>query len=671
TMSATKADFYVSPAGRDTWSGALPAPKSDGSDGPFRTVAGAQKAVRGLRSKADKPVTVLIRGGRYRLSRPLVFTREDSGTADAPVTYAAYGDERPAFSGGRAITGWTEGKNGLWTADLPAGQVGKWAFNQLFVNGRRAVRARHPNEGYLRTAGLPPGVKSPHGVPRDHKTCGVLRFQPGDIKRFHNLEDVNIFLYHAWTASLHWIDKLDTRRHTVSFTAPSGWPLGTWEAEQRYVIENCLEALDMPGEWYLDRQAGRVYYLPLPGEDPNQSDIVAPVLEQLLVFKGNPDKEQYVQHVRLQGLAFEHADWQVAGRGRADGQAAVWLSGAVFGRGMLNCALEGCEIAHVGQYAVWLEQGCRDNVIRQCECHDMGAGGVKIGETATVTEAKLATAHNTVDNCYLHDGGNVFPAGVGVLVLRSSSNCVTHNEICDLYYTGVSVGWSWGYAPSSANQNLVEYNHIHHIGQGVLSDMGGIYTLGISPGTRLRYNLIHDVESHSYGGWGLYPDEGSTHMLLENNICFRCKTGGFHQHYGRENVIENNIFADATLMNVSRTREEAHASFTFERNIVYCTNPTVLGGSWKNNNYRMERNLYWNAQGSKLEFSGLTFAQWQSEGRDLESVVADPLFVDPENDDFRLKKGSPALKLGFHPIETAKIGLYGAKEWVERAKGGQ
>jgi hypothetical protein len=666
-MATTRGDFYVSPQGRDSWSGTRPAPKADGSDGPFATIARAQRAVRELRATDERPLRVLIRGGVYRLKRPLVFKPEDSGTLAAPVTYAAYAGEQPVFSGGRAITGWTEGKDGIWTADVPEAKAGKWAFNQLFVNGRRAIRARHPNEGYLRTAGRPPGVGE---VVRGNKpACSTMTFHAGDLQRFRNLEDVNIVLYHAWTASLHWIADLDTRKHTVTFTAPSGWPVGQWEHEQRYHVENCLEALDMPGEWYLDRKAGKLYYMPLPGEDPNASETIAPVLRQLVFFTGNPAKEQYVQHVHLQGLSFQHADWQIKDRGPADGQAAIWLTGTVFGRGMLSCALEGCEIAHVGEYGLWLERGCRDNVIRQCELHDLGGGGIKVGETCSVTEAKLSTAHNTVDNCFIHAGGKVFPAGVGVIILRSSSNAVTHNEICDLYYTGISVGWSWGYDPSSASHNVIEYNHIHHLGQGVLSDMGGIYTLGISPGTRLRYNLIHDVQSDLYGGWGIYPDEGSTHILIENNVCYRCKTGGFHQHYGRENLVQNNIFADATLMQVARTRNEPHTSFIFERNIVYCTNPEVLSGAWQDNNFRMERNVYWNANGPELDFAGLPFGHWQAEGRDVQSIVADPLFVDPEHGDYRLQADSPALRLGFRPIKTDKIGLYGPKEWVAKGRG--
>ncbi len=667
-------DLYVSPDGSDAWSGTLAAPNADRTDGPLATLQGARDAIRRLKSQRplEKPMRVLIRGGTYRVSEPVVFAAEDSGTREAPITYAACPGEKPVLSGGVPIAGWKKEAGGpLWTTTVPKVKEGKWYFRQLFVDGRRCTPARIPNGDCFRAAG--PGVpyKDHNAARRDPKTKVSLHYQNEDLKPWSNLDDAVAVVYHSWTTSRHRIRALDTKTKLVEFTAPSGWPMGWWEKNQRYYVEFVREGLDAPGEWYLDRTSGALTYHPRPGEDMTDAEAVAPLPEELLRLEGDPAAGEFAEHLRFEGLSFQHTAWIMPEAATVDGQAAAFLTtAAVYAVGARHCVFKECEIARTGGYGLWLQLGSKDNRVEQCRIHDLGAGGVRIGEAGLPDEKELQTERNEVYNCFIHNGGNVYHAGVGVWIGRSSHNTVHHNEICDFFYTGVSVGWSWGYAPSSAHHNRIEHNHIHHLGWGQLSDMGGIYCLGISPGTQLRYNRIHDVLSYSYGGWGLYTDEGSTDILLENNVVYRVKDGAFHQHYGRENIVRNNVLAlSATYGQIRRSREEGHVSFTLDRNVIYSAGAPMLGGNWSNGNYKLDHNCYWDAGGQTPTFpGGLTLAQWQEKGNDAHSIIADPKFADPKGFDFNLRPDSPALKLGFRPIDTGAIGLVGPAEWVDLPK---
>jgi len=672
--------FYVATDGNNKWSGRLAEPGAQSADGPLGSLAGARDAIRHARAagKISGPVTVRVRGGRYFLDKPLVLEPVDSGTAAAEVVIEAYPKERPVLSGGRVIRGFRE-KGHLWEADVPEVKAGDWYFRQLFVDGRRRPRARDPNTGYYRIARLLPGPKDARGkaIARDK-----FAFTPGDLQPWPRLDDVNLILMHSWETSIHPLRSVDTQSNVVELAAPlkEWWCLGYWEKAQRYYVENAYELLDRPGEWYLNRETGALSYWPMPSEKLGETEVIAPRLTELVRLVGNADMGLHVEHVILRGLAFQHADWILAPEGNSSTQAAVEVPAVITADAARHCAVEGCEVAHVGTYAIWFRRGCRDCRVQRNRLFDLGAGGVRVGEANMAKTDSAESSRILVDNNHIFDGGHVYPAGIGIWLAQSSHNRISHNDVHDLLYSGISVGWNWNDAENRTHHNVIEHNHVHHLVHGVLSDAGLIYCLGVSPGSVIRNNVFHDI--WPYGtppfGWGIYLDATCGGYLVENNLVYNTQSGGLmFNNGGHEHTIRNNVFALSATHALWPCAEKRPSTLT--RNIVYLTQGELLIPHGERSlNERLaakeplgtwDENVYWHTGGTdRLRFYRHSFAEWQSLGLDRGSQIADPLFMDAESGDFRLEPESPALKLGFRPIDVSRVGLYGDPEWAHEAR---
>lgn len=656
--------LYVSPIGNDSWSGRVDQPNSDNSDGPLATLIGARDKIRQLKSAGEikEPIDVVVAAGTYQMLQPLLLTETDSGTKTCPITYRAAAGTKPVFSGGKRITGFTQDSSGLWKVRIPDPAEGKWYFEQLFVNGRRAQRARTPNEGYFQIAAVQQKMLDDSNRAEQTVTANRDDIAPLFALNKQQLRDVNFMVYHKWDNTRRFIDAVDMQTNTIVTAGKTMKPWNPWKKGCRYHLENYRAALDLPGEWFLSRN-GMLYYKPLEGEKINSVEVVAPVLERFIHLKG---QKSPVRYIRFDGLYFRYAQKLMEPSGFEATQAAATVEGVVMADYAENIRVENCSFEHFDRYGIWFRRGCKRNTVSKCFFYDFGAGGVRFGDMKMPEKEADKTYYNICDNNIIYSGGHIYPCAVGVWIGQSGDNQVTHNEIGNLRYTGISVGWRWGYAHSEAKKNKIEYNHIHHIGQGILSDMGGVYTLGPSEGTTVSNNVIHDVDSFTYGGWGLYTDEGSTGILMENNVVYNVKTGGFHQHYGKENVIRNNILAYSRLYQLQATRVEKHQSFRFENNIIYFNKGVCLRGPWDRITVMMNKNCYWNTDGP-VNFIGKTLKQWQTLGRDKNSIVANPNFKDPKAYDFRLSKDSPALKIGFKPFDYSKAGVYGDSAWLKKA----
>ena len=514
-------EIYISPDGNDAAEGTLSAP-----------VLSLHRASALAREKAGEvPVTLFLSGGRYSLTTPLMLGPGDGGTADAPVQWKAMPGENPIISGGIQVNKWSQEEDGSWSTSLPADYQG--TFRSFYVNGKRATRARHPNQGYLRI----------EKAGKDNRTN--FFFKKDDIPPLAETEELELIFLHDWSVTRIPVKSVDWKARQLTAVDSIGsqlpfFTLAHWEKQPRYYLENAREFCDKPGEWYADFEARKVFYRPNPDDQMDDCTGFIPVSEKLLVMEG--DAEQHVAHISFTGITFEYSAWLLPDHGYCGIQACMFSDRGADQSGWskvpaaieLNlaehCSFVQCTIRNTGGSGLWIRQNCKGCEISKSHIYDISGNGVSIGEGQDrlaegipwwKAQPEEATSGNMVSQSLIERCGLQFHGAVGIWCGLVSNTIIEHNEIRDLPYTGISVGWMWTADPTPCRENTLHANHIHHI-MTILSDGGGIYSLGLQPGSRITNNLIHNVQVNAGRAEsnGMFLDEGTKELLIENNIVF-------------------------------------------------------------------------------------------------------------------------------------------------------
>lgn len=582
--AAAQVIFYVSPNGNDD---------SLGSESlPFKTLEKSRIAVRSINTQMTSDIVVYLRGGEYVLPTPLVFDQEDSGTNGFSVVYMAYPGEKPVLNGGQRIAGWTEVGDGIYKAP-----VGNLRFRQLYVNGIRAIRARTPNSGryyQLRswdTAKKRIEINSSEinkwqGLNQVEmvvlgKGVNQANLRVGSFSVADNSGYLNGFLVDPAVGdnSLYRraIRKLVKKLVASAFVIPME-PERTRIFEQEYppkesrpyYFENAYEFLDEPGEWYLNTVTNEVFYRPRAGEDMVTAAVVAPRLEQLLRVQGTISSPAH--HIQFHGLTFEYSTWILPNSdGFIGDQAFVIFTqslpadeitsypghrhpAAVHVEAANNIRFERNVFHHLGSSGLNLYMGTQDVTVIGNRFMDISAGGIAVDLNleGNPSNTGKVTRRPVISNNYVTGIGKDYCQNVGIAASYVDSAIIEHNELADLPYSGISVGWGWDDKDNTARNNLVRYNKIWNV-LTLLSDGGGIYTLSRQPGTLIAENYVHNITRTPVHGdfniSGIYLDEGSNVLTVRDNVLVNTGDRQIFQHAnGPSNTFSNNNVASSTVI---------------------------------------------------------------------------------------------------------------------------
>jgi parallel beta-helix repeat protein len=448
--------------------------------------------------------------------------------------------------------------------------------------------------------------------------------------------------------------------------------MGTFpvQEQRRFIIENLCEAL-VPNSFCFVNETKTVYLMTDGSYDPAKEQIITSVKEIVVSIAGE-DVDKPIEDIIVDNIAIQHGAWNIDRNEKADAGAAGFLNcAALFIENAISVVVSNVEISHTGSYGLWITQGTTNINFLNSLITDTGAGGIRSGTWAIHTAPSSAIKIISNEISY---GGNEFPSGVGIVLAPASGVVVASNIIHHQRYDGIAIYSQDGYGEVWMSDILVQGNYIYDIGQHILCDQGGIYTTGIQSGTVIDGNVIKNVFSYAVLMWGIYLDDGSSNIIVSNNIVYNTGWAAMFQHYGANNTIINNVFARASLIQPPQPGDwppdgdvriqvaENHTSWTFTRNIVYDTfqgSSHIAYNTVNGTIAPFTNNVYYNPYGTQLLFGPeqTSFEKWQKTGQDNGSVLADPLFMGDVSqcDFFTISFDSPAAKLGFANLTKLSI----------------
>ncbi len=503
-------DIYLAEYGNDAESGSFEA--------PLRTLREA--LYRLTQRKNAEEVTVWMMSGTYVVDESLFIGDHMLDN----VSFRAAPGETPVITGAVPVTGWTENSlmgRIVWTAPLQAKSL-----RALYGDDGPRQISRWPKEGTLKAKG--PLEKA------ENKFDMQQGFYANAADLPASLTGATLRLVHWWKDELSDVMWSDSSTGLVALNRPMSM---TVAAGDRYWFENVMGLSMDPGEWAYDAVNGMISYAPREGETIGSTPLYAGVTERLLTLTN-------ASNVTFEGITFARTGWSIPLYGAYSDfpQAAYDVDTAILINAADNITFTGCTFRDIGAGCVRFDYNVRDSVVTGCLFENIGAQAVYV-HGRNVLNDPMATTGISIDNNHVSGYGKNFLNAAAVLIVHANGVTVANNEIHNGTYTAISAGWVWGSDYNATYNISIRDNWLYNIGQSVLSDMGAIYLLGVQPGTVVSGNVIHDVNSFDYGGWGIYLDEGSDSITVTNNLVYRCSAQGFHQHSGGYNTVVNNIFA--------------------------------------------------------------------------------------------------------------------------------